>query len=279
MFPDLSVRFGLGTTAPFHWHPCSFPNPYNRHLTGQDKAKLLFVDNAKDVRYSGLAERESIRMSHTTQQGMPPIPNGDDPSNAQPSTQFATTLSRVEPIRFPHIPARTRHSPTVETQYNSETGQMFRGDAGHPPRRPPHLGFPDSPPISKEVPVNRPSDKIVDAAPRNRDAHEISTEQVSQIAEYLRRKRDELEGENAELAISTWQQHQALMLQRDSLRQNLMAIRRLNSFTEKMRCELIEVGHCLVDVFDGHEDLMRQFTSLCETYADIAAQAKIIRAV
>jgi acyl-CoA reductase-like NAD-dependent aldehyde dehydrogenase len=129
--------------------------------------------------------------------------------------------------------------------------------------------------LPREFPAGNERDK---AAARNRAAHRVSSEQVSQIADYLRRKRDELEAENAELAISTWQQQQVLQLQRESLRQNLTAIRRLNSLTEKMRCELIELGHCLVDAFDGNDSLIQQFSQLCETYAEIAAQTKLVRA-
>jgi hypothetical protein len=214
-------------------------------------------------------------MSQSTHQGLPPSPGRNTPASAAGTAAVATANSRVEPIRFPHIPARTRQLPPVDAYSYTEYGGLTRRDEAHSFEP---VATPTTPTNSfaHELPTaGNERDKV---ATRNRAAHRISAEQVSQIADYLRRKRDELEAENAELAISTWQQQQLLLLQRESLRQNLTAIRRLKSLTEKMRCELIELGHCLVDAFDGNDSLIQQFSQLCETYAEVAAQAKLVRA-
>ncbi|MEQ1903321.1 MAG: hypothetical protein ABL888_03975 [Pirellulaceae bacterium] len=214
-------------------------------------------------------------MSQSTHQGLPHSAGRDTPVNAAGTAAVATVSSRVEPIRFPHIPARTRQLPPVDAYSYTEHGGLTRRDEAHlvEPAAAPTTPISS---FSRDLPTA--SNETDRAAARNREAHRVSTEQVSQIAEYLRRKRDELETENAELAISTWQQQQLLLLQRESLRQNLTAIRRLNSLTEKMRCELIELGHCLVDAFDGNDSLIQQFSQLCETYAEVAEQAKLVRA-
>ncbi len=215
-------------------------------------------------------------MRHSTHQGLSTSADRGDPANIPSATTAAPTSSRVEPIRFPHIPARTRQLPAIDAYSYTEHGNMTRRDDAHLLEK---ASVHVTPTHSFARDLAAPSDEMEKSAERNRDAHRVSTEQVSQIADYLRRKRDELEAENAELAISTWQQQQQLLLQREGLRQNLAAIRRLNSSTEKMRRELIELGHCLVDVFDGNDGLIRQFSQLCETYAEVAAQVKQVRAV
>jgi hypothetical protein len=131
----------------------------------------------------------------------------------------------------------------------------------------PHLRLLPKQEVTNDKVVADFSSVTASTSPVNIEAGEpISKDQVAQIAEYLRRKRNEIEAENSELAINSWQQQQWLLEQKEQLRKNATAILRTQSLLEELRSKLIELGYSLEQDSSKERPSLTHFSKLCETF-------------
>ncbi|MEZ6094277.1 MAG: hypothetical protein R3C03_08550 [Pirellulaceae bacterium] len=200
-----------------------------------------------------------------------------DTGNRASGSQSYTLDSESSAIRFPHIPSRHRTLPG-EGDYRMVNGHLMRIDRSHEASD----EILSQPPQEKEsVQLTPPSQASTGEFTPNTDvapfANDVTTEQVSQIAEYLRRKRDELEAENTELAINGWQQQQWILEQKELLRRNSAAIRRTQSLVEAIRCDLIEMGHCLEQDAQENSASFDQFNKLCKRFFELHHETNQLR--
>jgi hypothetical protein len=181
----------------------------------------------------------------------------------------APVVSATKAIRFPHIPSRARPLPG-NSKYRLLNGHLMRTDDAH------DTGEADrnstlAAPASHEANPSM-ADSVVAKETPVPDAANV--QQVTQILDYLRRKKDEIEAENSELAINTWQQQQWLLEQKEKIRTLTLAMRRTRSLVEALRCELIEMGHCLEEDHRANSRTFQHFNRLCEAFFSLHEEAQ-----
>jgi hypothetical protein len=235
---------------------------------------------------------------------LPPDPSGDllpapvPAFGSNPSTTTVPVRSPDAPIRFPHIPSIDQTPPGM-AQYLQRQQQALRIDQAHamattatPPRpsrietartasahaSPPAKfeSAPDQPGIrSPELPLPtrvRPAE-----APARDGLRSLST-QVEQIAEYLRRRRNELETEQTDLKLNALMQEAALLQEREQLRGQQLNIQMVQATLEILRRQLLEFGNALSDLAPADHPLQSQFESVCQAYYDAGSVARLLDA-
>lgn len=233
---------------------------------------------------------------------LPPDPSGDllpEPVPAfgsSPSTTTVPVRSPDRPIRFPHIPSIDQTPPGM-AQYLQRQQQALRIDQAHamattavPPRTSrvepsratsahatPTPQFESSPRQvdhrSPELPLPirvRPAE-----APARDGLRSLST-QVEQIAEYLRRRRNELETEQTDLKLNALMQEAALLQEREQLRGQQLNIQMVQATLEILRRQLLEFGNALSDFAPADHALQSQFEAVCQAYYDVGSVARLL---
>jgi hypothetical protein len=231
-----------------------------------------------------------------------PDPSGDllpEPVPAlgsSPSTATVPVRSPDRPIRFPHIPSIDQTPPGM-AQYLQWQQQALRIDQAH------ELANPAAPPRTSRVDRSRGASAHVlptatfessSAQTENRSTElqlptrvrpaetptpvglrSLST-QVEQIAEYLRRRRNELETEQTDLKLNALMQEAALLQEREQLRGQQLNIQMVQATLEILRRQLLEFGNALSDVAPADHPLQSQFEAVCQAYYDVGSVARLL---
>lgn len=245
---------------------------------------------------------------------LPPDPSGDllpEPIPAfgsSPSTTTVPVRSPDRPIRFPHIPSIDQTPPGM-AQYLQRQQQDLRIDQPHAmattaaatrtsrvePSRgasahaspnasaaqnayaPPNTKFESSPEQlenrSPELPLPT---RVRPAEASTRDGFRSLSTQVEQIAEYLRRRRNELETEQTDLKLNALMQEAALLQEREQLRGQQLNIQMVQATLEILRRQLLDFGNALSDVAPADHALQNQFEAVCQAYYDVGSVARLL---
>lgn len=233
---------------------------------------------------------------------LPPDPSGDllpEPVPAFGSSPNTTTVpvrSPDRPIRFPHIPSIDQTPPGM-AQYLQRQQQALRIDQAHamatmvsPPRasraEPSRTTFAQAAPTAQFESSPAPSDKrspelplptrVRPAEAPARDGLRSLSTQVEQIAEYLRRRRNELETEQTDLKLNALMQEAALLQEREQLRGQQLNIQMVQATLEILRRQLLEFGNALSDVAPADHALQNQFEAVCQAYYDVGSVARLL---
>jgi len=234
---------------------------------------------------------------------LPSDPSGDllpEPIPAFGSGSSTTTVpvrSPDQPIRFPHIPSIDQTPPGM-AQYFQRQQQALRIDQAHAmatATTPPRTVRSDSPRSHSAAPVSSPKQaEIIKANPEKhgaelplptrvrpaeipaRDGWRSLSTQVEQIAEYLRRRRNELETEQTDLKLNALMQEAALLQEREQLRGQQLNIQMVQATLEILRRQLLEFGNALSDVVPGDQGLQNQFEAVCQAYYDVGSVARLL---
>jgi hypothetical protein len=240
---------------------------------------------------------------------LPPDPSGDllpEPFPAfgsNPNTTTVPVRSPDRPIRFPHIPSIDQTPPGM-AQYLQRQQQALRIDQAHA------MATTGAPPRSGRVEAMRPTSVQASPAPKlesapaqaeehragehrselplptrvrpaeapARDGLRSLSTQVEQIAEYLRRRRNELETEQTDLKLNALMQEAALLQEREQLRGQQLNIQMVQATLEILRRQLLEFGNALSDVVPAGDTLQSQFEAVCQAYYDVGSVARLLDA-
>ncbi len=232
-------------------------------------------------------------------------------SGQEPIPTAAPVRSPDRPIRFPHIPSIDQTPPGM-AQYLQRQQQALRIDAPHPTpgqqlanssQQQATSNAGASPAVVLDGPAHLPArrpavapqstaqvatapevaslpqpTRIRPVTPQTENWRSLST-QVEQIAEYLRRRRNELETEQTDLKLNALMQEAALLQEREQLRGQQLNIQMVQATLEILRRQLLELGNSLADSLPTEHSLLRQFESVCQAYYDAASVAKLLDAV
>lgn len=100
--------------------------------------------------------------------------------------------------------------------------------------------------------------------------------QVEQIAEYLRRRRSELETEQTDLKLNALMQEAALLQEREQLRGQQLNIQMVQATLEIVRRQLLDFGDSLSESLPAKHPLLLQFEAVCQAYYDAANVARLL---
>jgi len=238
-----------------------------------------------------------------------PDPSGDllpvPAFGSSPSTTTVPVRSPDAPIRFPHIPSIDQTPPGMaqylqrQQQDLQRQQQALRIDQAHamattatPPRpirvetartasaqASPAAKFESAP----DQPGNRSPElplptRVRPAEAPARDGWRSLSTQVEQIAEYLRRRRNELETEQTDLKLNALMQEAALLQEREQLRGQQLNIQMVQATLEILRRQLLEFGNALSDLVPADHPLQSQFESVCQAYYDAGSVARLLDA-
>jgi len=239
---------------------------------------------------------------------LPPDPSDDllpEPIPAfgsSPSTTTVPVRSPDRPIRFPHIPSIDQTPPGM-AQYLQRQQHALRIDQAHAmattaaaPRssrvEPSRGAFSHAAPnahaasstkfaSSPEQLENRSPElplptRVRPAEASTRDGFRSLSTQVEQIAEYLRRRRNELETEQTDLKLNALMQEAALLQEREQLRGQQLNIQMVQATLEILRRQLLDFGNALSDVAPADHALQNQFEAVCQAYYDVGSVARLL---
>jgi hypothetical protein len=217
---------------------------------------------------------------------------------SSPSTTTVPVRSPDAPIRFPHIPSIDQTPPGM-AQYLQRQQQALRIDQAHAmattatPPRPSRIeaartaSAQASPPAKFESVPDQPGNRspelplptrVRPAEAPARDGWRSLSTQVEQIAEYLRRRRNELETEQTDLKLNALMQEAALLQEREQLRGQQLNIQMVQATLEILRRQLLEFGNALSDLVPADHPLQSQFESVCQAYYDAGSVARLLDA-
>lgn len=235
---------------------------------------------------------------------LPPDPSGDllpEPFPAfgsNPNTTTVPVRSPDRPIRFPHIPSIDQTPPGM-AQYLQRQQQALRIDQAHAMATtgaPPRSGRVEA---ARSISAHASPDAKLESAPAQaaehrselplptrvrpaeapaRDGLRSLSTQVEQIAEYLRRRRNELETEQTDLKLNALMQEAALLQEREQLRGQQLNIQMVQATLEILRRQLLEFGNALSDVVPAGDTLQSQFEAVCQAYYDVGSVARLLDA-
>lgn len=218
-------------------------------------------------------------------------PRSDAAPSAIPAAGSDSAINTVpvrspdRPIRFPHIPSIDQTPPGMAL-YLQRQNQALRVDTPHltPGQSQGQAQAAVQPPVSavlappaktaleagsaRPIPV-RPS------SPGRESWRSLST-QVEQIAEYLRRRRNELETEQTDLKLNALMQEAALLQEREHLRGQQLNIQMVQATLEILRRQLLELGNSLSESLPAEHQLLQQFETVCQAYYDAAGVARLL---
>lgn len=243
------------------------------------------------------------------------LPAPGSAAGGDPATVTAPVRSPDRPIRFPHIPSIDQTPPGM-AQYLQRQQQALRIDSAHtyPTQSPPT----QSPAPAPTVPLTERSDRelgksaisgrssraaemhshnptidatieermatvpqptlVRPATSANRDNLRSLSTQVEQIAEYLRRRRNELETEQTDLKLNALMQEAALLQEKEQLRGQQLNIQMVQATLEILRRQLLEFGHALSEAVLPGDSLQSQFEGVCQAYYDLNSVARLLDA-
>lgn len=248
-------------------------------------------------------------LPHNPSSDLLPVPG--TAAGGDSATVTAPVRSPDRPIRFPHIPSIDQTPPGM-AQYLQRQQQSLRIDSAHttPTQSPPT----QSPAPAPKAPLAERSDTelgksllaerssravethshnatIVErmaavpqptlvrpATPANQDNLRSLSTQVEQIAEYLRRRRNELESEQTDLKLNALMQEAALLQEKEQLRGQQLNIQMVQATLEILRRQLLEFGHALSEAVLPGDSLQSQFEGVCQAYYDVNSVARLLDA-
>ncbi len=234
-------------------------------------------------------------------------PPGYPAAGHEPIPTATPVRSPDRPIRFPHIPSIDQTPPGM-AQYLQRQQQALRIDSPHPTpgqqlpatRATTGSAIPQSaagstsrqrPAITQgaveqaavhagvHAAVNSPRPARIRPVPPSPENYRSLSTQVEQIADYLRRRRNELETEQTDLKLNALMQEAALLQEREQLRGQQLNIQMVQATLEILRRQLLEFGNALSDALPAEHSLLRQFESVCQAYYDADSVAKLLDAV
>ena len=131
-------------------------------------------------------------------------------------------------------------------------------------------------PTSLDSRVSRGQPIPVRPSSPSRDSWRSLSTQVEQIAEYLRRRRNELESEQTDLKLNALMQEAALLQEREQLRGQQLNIQMVQATLEILRRQLLEFGNSLSDSIPADHLLLERFEVVCQAYYDAASVARLL---
>lgn len=179
-----------------------------------------------------------------------------------------------QPIRFPHIPAFNQ-SPPGSSQYVLLPGHELRVDRPHPAL--PSVVRPSEPAatVPTATALGGVSSPTTVSATAPAAVPALAT-QIEQIAEYLRRKRNELETEQTDLQLSALKQQTALWQEKELLRSQQLNIQMVQATLEILRRQLVDFGETLSREAGSNPVLVTRFELVCQAYFDAAQVTKLL---
>jgi nucleoporin p58/p45 len=110
----------------------------------------------------------------------------------------------------------------------------------------------------------------------SRDSWRSLSTQVEQIADYLRRRRNELETEQTDLKLNALMQEAALLQEREQLRGQQLNIQMVQATLEILRRQLLDFGNSLSESLPANHPLFQQLEAVCQAYYDAASVSRLL---
>ena len=191
------------------------------------------------------------------------------------ATSARETTKSERPIRFPHIPT-FEQAPPGAAHYLHRQDQSHRIDPAHPLEASLRSTInATTANVSRDLAVQLRSGETNETREANAQ-RDVNATQIEQIAEYLRRKRNEIETEQTDLQLLAWRQQLELLQEKEQLRGKQLNIQMVQATTEILRRQMIEFGEKLSGEIASKNPLHDCFEGICQAYSDLAQATKLL---
>jgi|GEM_PF-3410749 len=223
--------------------------------------------------------------------GQTPVGQNTVGQNTMGLSQFSPPSAASAPPKSPAVVGTKVSSPASSPQL---AGQHFVAVAAPPFAAPPLPSAPHGtasqsvPPHLARVEAQQPARPATaaDAArgqpipvrpsSPSRDSWRSLSTQVEQIADYLRRRRNELETEQTDLKLNALMQEAALLQEREQLRGQQLNIQMVQATLEILRRQLLDFGNSLSESLPANHPLFQQLEAVCQAYYDAASVSRLL---
>lgn len=223
--------------------------------------------------------------------GQTPVGQNTVGQNTMGLSQLSPPSATSAPPKSPAVVGTMVSSPASSPQL---AGQHFVAVAAPPFAAPPLPSAPhgtasqSAPPHLARVEAQQPARPATaaDAArgqpipvrpsSPSRDSWRSLSTQVEQIADYLRRRRNELETEQTDLKLNALMQEAALLQEREQLRGQQLNIQMVQATLEILRRQLLDFGNSLSESLPANHPLFQQLEAVCQAYYDAASVSRLL---